>query len=113
MLSTFSRTVSSYLLPSKLHNVIFHGLKSHTPFPGLFAQLINILLEFRCVFSAINQTIADTVISEQTNRYFHDSNHDVIYIQGKQQWTENSALLMLDTMNTDNMRHMYEPNTSI
>ena len=31
-------------LPSKLHNVTFQGLKSHTPFPGPFAQLINILL---------------------------------------------------------------------
>ena len=47
-----------YPLPSKLHNVTFHGLKSHTPIPGPFAQLINILLEFRRVFryqfSAIN-----------------------------------------------------------
>ena len=68
-------------LPSKLHNVTFHGLKSHTPFLGLFAQLINILLEFRCVFSAVNLMIADTVISEQTNPGLY-SNYNAIYIQG-------------------------------
>ena len=48
-------------------------------------------LELRCVFRAINQKIAVTVISEQTNLRFY-SNHDAIYIQGKQEWTESSAL---------------------
>ena len=66
-------------------------LQTQIPFPSPFGQLINILLKFRCVFNAINLTIADTVLSVQTNLRFC-SNHDVIYIQGKkskQQATEN------------------------
>ena len=75
----------------QLHHIVFDTLKSHTPLPCPGTQSINIPLKFHCVYSILNFTIANTVISKKS--YFRlNIWWDVIYVQRKQQGTKNGAL---------------------
>ena len=48
----------------QLHHIAIERWKSHTPFPCLGTQSINIPLKFYCFFFVLNFTVTNTVISK-------------------------------------------------